>query len=153
MQDNTNPTPTEATTPTTPEISPAPGATPVVPSVPAAEPAPAEVSPETSPTSTDSTSSSSPTSVESTPEAATAAAATAPAAAATTERTPGAKNHLVALLLSIFVGTLGIDRFYLGHIGLGVAKLLLSWLTFGIWWLVDVILIATRRVKNVTWES
>lgn len=71
----------------------------------------------------------------------------------TTTATPGAKNHLVAVLLSIFVGSLGVDRFYLGHIGLGVAKLLLSWMTLGIWWLIDVILIATRKVKNVTWES
>lgn|GEM_PF-1315402 len=69
------------------------------------------------------------------------------------EHVPGAKNHLVAILLSIFVGTLGVDRFYLGHIGLGVAKLLLSWMTFGIWWLIDVILIATRKVSNVTWED
>ena len=66
---------------------------------------------------------------------------------------PGAKNHLVAVLLSIFVGTFGVDRFYLGHIGLGVAKLLLSWLTLGVWWLIDVILISTRKVKNVTWDD
>lgn len=58
------------------------------------------------------------------------------------------KNWVVALLLSIFLGGFGIDRFYLGHIGLGVAKLLLSWATFGIWWLVDVILIAIRKVNS-----
>lgn len=58
------------------------------------------------------------------------------------------KNYLVALLLSIFLGTLGIDRFYLGHTGLGVAKLLLSWATFGIWQLIDIILIALRHVDS-----
>jgi len=76
-----------------------------------------------------------------------------PTPAATTTPAPDAKNHLVAILLSIFVGGLGVDRFYLGHIGLGIAKLLVSWMTFGIWWLIDVILVATRKVKNVTWDD
>lgn len=58
------------------------------------------------------------------------------------------KSYLVALLLSLFLGGFGIDRFYLGHTGLGVAKLLLCWGTFGIWWAIDVILIATRRVDS-----
>lgn len=34
------------------------------------------------------------------------------------------KNKLTAILLSVFVGGLGIDRFYLGYTGLGVVKLL-----------------------------
>lgn len=88
-----------------------------------------------------------------TPAATDQTAAPAAPTPTTAAHVPGAKNHLVAVLLSIFVGTLGVDRFYLGHIGLGVAKLLLSWMTFGIWWLIDVILVATRKVKNVTWES
>lgn len=58
------------------------------------------------------------------------------------------KNWVVALLLSIFLGTLAIDRFYLGHIGVGIAKLFLGWLTFGLWWLIDVILIVLRRVNS-----
>ena len=57
------------------------------------------------------------------------------------------KKWIVALLLSIFVGTLGIDRFYLGMIGTGVLKLLVTIVTFGIggmiWWIIDIILIAT----------
>ena len=65
---------------------------------------------------------------------------------------PTRKNHTTAILLSVFLGHLGIDRFYLGHTGLGIAKLFLSWLTFGIWWLVDLILVCTKRVKNVEWE-
>ena len=62
------------------------------------------------------------------------------------------KNPTTALILSIFLGTLGVDRFYIGHIGLGVAKLLLAWLTFGIWTIVDWFLIinATKKANLVT---
>ena len=62
------------------------------------------------------------------------------------------REWLAALLLSIFLGYLGIDRFYLGHTGLGILKLLTTVLTCGIlgwiWWLVDVILIATGSVRD-----
>jgi TM2 domain-containing membrane protein YozV len=65
------------------------------------------------------------------------------------------KSYIVALLLSIFLGTFGIDRFYLGHVGLGVAKLLLSWATFGIWQIIDLILVAMRKVdtSNFVWDD
>ena len=36
----------------------------------------------------------------------------------------GGKSQLVALLLCIFLGTIGIHRFYLGYIGIGVLMLL-----------------------------
>ena len=57
------------------------------------------------------------------------------------------KSKMVALLLSIFLGGLGIDRFYLGYIGLGILKLLTGG-GLGIWWPVDLILIATGKMKT-----
>lgn len=51
------------------------------------------------------------------------------------------KEPFVGLLLGFFLGVFGIDRFYKGDIGLGIVKLLLCWLTFGIWWLVDLFLV------------
>jgi len=67
---------------------------------------------------------------------------TAPPAA-----TDDSKDWLAALLLSIFLGQLGVDRFYMGYIGLGVVKLLTAG-GCGIWWLIDVILIATDGLKD-----
>lgn len=57
------------------------------------------------------------------------------------------KDKTTALLLSIFLGGLGIDRFYLGYTGLGILKLLTAG-GFGVWWLVDIILIACGSLKE-----
>lgn len=51
------------------------------------------------------------------------------------------KSRLIALLLCIFVGGLGIHRFYVGKIGTGVLWLLTAG-CFGIGALVDLIMIA-----------
>ena len=64
-----------------------------------------------------------------------------------TKSTNPPKSFLTALILSIFVGWLGVDRFYLGHIGLGILKLLTGG-GCGIWYLIDIILIATKQVKD-----
>mgnify|MGYP001576276088 FL=1 len=62
------------------------------------------------------------------------------------------KKWIVALLLSIFVGSIGVDRFYMGYIGTGILKLITLG-GFGLWWLIDLILIATKSTsfKKVTW--
>lgn len=53
------------------------------------------------------------------------------------------------ILLSIFLGGLGIDRFVIGDIGMGVGKLLIGWLTLGIWPLIDIFLCYKKaREKN-----
>ena len=55
------------------------------------------------------------------------------------------KSKTTALILSILLGELGIDRFYLGYTGLGILKLITAG-GFGIWWLIDLILIATGKM-------
>jgi len=57
------------------------------------------------------------------------------------------KEYIIALLFSIFLGYLGIDRFYMGQVGLGIGKLLTGG-GCGVWWLIDVILIATRSSND-----
>lgn len=60
-------------------------------------------------------------------------------------------NWIVTLIMSIFFGSLGVDRFMMGQVGLGILKLI-TFGGFGIWWLIDVILIATKsEFNNVKW--
>ena len=55
-----------------------------------------------------------------------------------------AKSFRTVWLIAVFGGWLGIDRFYLGHIGTGVLKLLgAGW--YGIWWSVDMIRLLRGR--------
>lgn len=75
------------------------------------------------------------------------------------------KNMVVAVLLALFLGTLGIHNFYLGYTQKGVIQLVLtvvgwatSWLLVGlvavlavaVWVIVDIIQIATRQGPYVT---
>ena len=55
------------------------------------------------------------------------------------------KSKTTAIILSILLGELGVDRFYLGYTGLGILKLITAG-GFGIWWLIDLILIITGKL-------
>ena len=59
------------------------------------------------------------------------------------------KEYIIALLFSIFLGYLGIDRFYMGQVGIGIGKLLTLG-GCGICYLIDIILIATRSSNDST---
>ena len=62
------------------------------------------------------------------------------------------KEWMVALLLSFFLGSLGVDRFYLGYTTLGIVQLVLGILTCGIvsgiWGLIEGILILTGSINK-----
>ncbi|MBS3099837.1 TM2 domain-containing protein [Candidatus Pacearchaeota archaeon] len=60
-------------------------------------------------------------------------------------------NWVLTLIISILFGSLGVDRFIMGHIGLGILKLITMG-GCGIWWLIDLILIALKHdFKDIEW--
>ena len=57
------------------------------------------------------------------------------------------KSKMVAGLLQIFLGSFGVGRFYTGHIGLGILKLVTCG-GLGVWWIIDFVLIAMRKLPD-----
>lgn len=66
----------------------------------------------------------------------------------TEERVISSKNWLLTLVLCISLGAFGIHRFYVGKIGTGIL-MLLTFGGFGIWVLVDLILIVTSAFTDI----
>jgi TM2 domain-containing membrane protein YozV len=62
------------------------------------------------------------------------------------------KPQNTTFILSWLVGFLGVDRFYLGHTALGVAKLLTCG-GLGIWALVDLVLVGIGSMKDAKGNS
>ena len=57
------------------------------------------------------------------------------------------KDPTISLVLSILLGGYGIDRIYIGEVGLGILKLLTCG-GLGVWWLIDLVLIMERTREN-----
>lgn len=66
--------------------------------------------------------------------------------------TTSEKNTLAALLLCIFLGTLGVHRFFVGKIGTGFAMIGVTVVTLGaggvVWTIVDIIAIARSKFQD-----
>ena len=54
------------------------------------------------------------------------------------------KKWVLALVLSVLLGWLGVDRFYAGYVLLGVLKLVTLG-GLGVWWLIDIFLIILKK--------
>lgn len=61
-------------------------------------------------------------------------------------------NWVLCLIMSIIFGWFGVDRFIMGKVGTGILKLI-TFGGLGIWWIIDIILIATKyQFKDVAWD-
>jgi TM2 domain-containing membrane protein YozV len=63
---------------------------------------------------------------------------------------PNAKSKLAAGLLGIFLGAWGVHRFYLGHVGIGIAQIAVTICTCGLgglWGLIEGILVLTGTIN------
>ena len=58
------------------------------------------------------------------------------------KKRPKPRSWWVALLLSLFLGSFGADRFYIGRTRSAIIKLVTLG-CFGVWWLTDFVLVAS----------
>ena len=62
-------------------------------------------------------------------------------------------NWVLLLVMSIIFGWIGVDRFMMGKVGTGLLKLITLG-GLGVWWLIDLILIATKyEFKDVKYTD
>ncbi len=62
-----------------------------------------------------------------------------------------AKSKLVAGLLGLFLGGLGVHRFYLGYVGIGIVQIIVTLVTFGLgvlWGMIEGILILAGSINK-----
>lgn len=57
------------------------------------------------------------------------------------------KSKVTAILLCWFLGIFGVHRFYLGHVGIGIAQLLTCG-GCGVWAIIDFILLITDSITD-----
>lgn len=55
--------------------------------------------------------------------------------------------HSVAIVLSLFLGWTGLDRFYLGKVGTGILKMV-TFGGLGVWWLIDLFMLVGPRASQ-----
>ena len=67
-------------------------------------------------------------------------------ASKTIKKISGEKSQIIALILAIFTGIIGIHRFYLGYTTIGIIQLLTLG-GLGIWTLIDIIRIITGDLQ------
>ena len=64
------------------------------------------------------------------------------------DKTVSPRSRLAALLFCIFLGWLGVHRFYVGKVGTGVA-MIFTLGGLGIWVLIDFIMIVVGRFTDI----
>lgn len=57
------------------------------------------------------------------------------------------RSWIFTLILSVFLGFFGADRFYLGYFWVSIAKFI-SLGGFGIWWVIDIILVLMGKMRD-----
>ena len=64
-----------------------------------------------------------------------------------TDSTKSEKSFVGTIILCVLLGAFGVHRFYVGKIGTGIVALLTLG-CFGIWTLIDLIMIITQKFKD-----
>lgn len=63
------------------------------------------------------------------------------------------KNPMIVLILSLFLGAFGVDRFYIGDIGLGILKIISVFLIFSIIWVIVDYFLTYKKAKEINFNK